>query len=69
MKQGEAVFLKFDPQFRGNISKVTDKTITVTWHRPSVDSVFVEHKRNDKRMRVTYRRDELSGIGFGVPSA
>lgn len=69
MKQGEAVFLKFDPQVRGNVSKVTAETFTVTWHRPSLDEIPVENKKNDRRMRVTYRKDDAKGVSFGIPSA
>jgi hypothetical protein len=69
VKQGEAVFLKFDPQVRGNIAKVDAETFTVTWHRPSVDEIPVENKKDDCRIRVTYRKDDAKGVSFGVPSA
>ncbi len=68
MKQGEAVYLKFDPQFRGSVARVDDETFTVTWHRPSTDEVPVENKKNDRRMRVTYRKDDAKGVAFGVPA-
>lgn len=69
MKQGQAVFLKFDPVFRGNVSLVEKEHFWVTWHKPSVDEVPVENKRNDLRMRVRYSKSETKGIGFGVPAA
>lgn len=69
MKQGEAVFLKFDPRFRGNVSLVESDAFAVTWHKPSVDEVPVENRRDDRRMRVRYSKADTKGIGFGVPAA
>lgn len=66
MKQGQAVFLKFDPRFRGSISGVSRDEFWVTWHKPSVDEVPVEN--NDRRMKVRYSKSETKGIGFGVPA-
>jgi hypothetical protein len=69
VKQGQAVFLKFDPVFRGTISRIDDESFWVAWHRPSVDGVVVENKRDDRRMKVKYSKAETKGIGFGVPAA
>ena len=74
MKAGQAVYLHQQPALRGNISRVTDEGIYVTWHKYvfdvpdclSKDSKVNVHLAN-QRMRVFYPKNEMSNVGIGRP--
>lgn len=74
MKSGQAVYLHQSPNLRGNISRVTNEGIYVTWHKFVYDvpecltnDSKVNLREASKRMRVFYPKAELRHIGVGRP--
>jgi hypothetical protein len=75
MKAGMAVYLHQSPALRGNIARVEDDGIWVTWHKYVFDvpeclgkGSNVDYQAANRRMRVFYRKNEMSNIGLGVPA-
>lgn len=74
MKSGQSVYLHQQPELRGNIARVTEDGIWVTWHKYVVDvpeclskDSKVDIRAASKRMRVFYPKGEMSNIGIGRP--
>lgn len=75
MKSGMAVYLTQEPRVRGNIARVTEDGVWVTWHKYILDvpealkgDTKVNVREASKRMRVFYPKDELKFIGLGIPN-
>jgi hypothetical protein len=70
-----AVYLHQSPALRGNIARVTDEGIYVTWHKYVFDvpeclakGSNVDVRAASVRTRVFYKKNEMSNIGLGVPA-
>lgn len=75
MKSGMAVYLHQSPHMRGNISRVTEDGVYVTWHKYIVDvpealakGSNVDIRQASQRMRVFYPNREFPNLGVGIPS-
>lgn len=74
MKAGEAVYLHQHPELRGNIARVTDDGVHITWHR-YIDDVpealakdsNVNIRLASRRTRAFYPKSEMTNIGVGRP--
>lgn len=74
MKSGMSVYLHQQPELTGNIARVTEDGIYVTWHKYVFDvpeclsrDSKVNVRLAGQRMRVFYPKAELQHIGVGRP--
>ena len=74
MKAGEAVYLNQSPRLMGNISRVTQEGVYITWHKYVTDvpecmtkDSKVDIRAASRRMRVFYPKSEMKHIGVGRP--
>jgi hypothetical protein len=75
MQAGMAVYLHQSPALRGNIARVEEDGIWVTWHKYVFDvpeclskGSNVDVRAASVRMRVFYPKGEMRNVGIGVPS-